>query len=453
MGNPNTLYFGDCLDIMQRDIDSESVDLIYLDPPFNSKKIYNQSMGGEQKMAFRDTWRWSQAVEDFHDVAKCRKLAPTMEGLRTILGEGTNLAYLSYMANRLRECRRVLKRTGSIYLHCDPTMNYLLRVVMNAVFGHQNFRNECVWNYYNKMHDHRKKMFASATDTLLFYVKDVESDFTFRQVQEKRKSPVKQLKRKKVKGKMVNARDENGNVIYRVRTHRVVDNVWRIPCMQPASKDWRHYDTQKHPRLLQRVIEASSKAGDIVLDPFCGCGTSIISAQQMSRQWIEIDICLEACQTVEDWFTERFHGLWAKVNFVGRPKTLTHAEKLASIDPFRFETWAAALTPYMEPNRIQRRDKGIDGEGRYPLAKGRFADMVAQVKGGKTQPRDIQAFDSARRQVRADMGVFTCFERRVTQGILDTAASMGRFLDVPRVQIYTPEDYFEGRQPRMPLAA
>ncbi len=130
----STLYFGDCLDVIREHMPDESVDLIYLDPPFNSKRIYNASMGGAQWIAFKDTWQWYEAVDDFHELAGDVSMAPTMEGLRMILGEGSSLAYLSYMANRLRECRRVLKPTGSIYLHCDPTMSHYLKVLLDSIF-------------------------------------------------------------------------------------------------------------------------------------------------------------------------------------------------------------------------------------------------------------------------------------------------------------------------------
>ena len=132
---PNRLYFGDCLDVMREDVADESVDLIYLDPPFNSKRLYNAFIGGAQWVAFDDTWRWSEAIDDFHEVASQPSLARTMEGLRLMLGEGSNLAYLSYMANRLVECHRVLKPTGSIYLHCDPTFSHYLKVAMDGIFG------------------------------------------------------------------------------------------------------------------------------------------------------------------------------------------------------------------------------------------------------------------------------------------------------------------------------
>ena len=170
----NRLYFGDCLDVMRESISDASVDLIYLDPPFNSKRLYNAFIGGAQWVAFDDTWRWYEAVEDFHDVAQQPVYSGLMEGLRSMLGEGPQLAYLSYMANRLLECRRVLKPTGSIYLHCDPTMSHYLKAVMDGLYGKANFRNEIVWSYqrwtgathhFQRMHDNIL-MFAQSKDAL-----------------------------------------------------------------------------------------------------------------------------------------------------------------------------------------------------------------------------------------------------------------------------------------------
>jgi site-specific DNA-methyltransferase (adenine-specific) len=138
--DPNRLYFGDCLDVMRESIASESVDLIYLDPPFNSKRLYNAYIGGAQWVAFDDTWRWYEAEVDFHEVARQPKYRGVMEGLRLMLGEGPNLAYLSYMANRLVECRRALKTTGSIYLHCDPTFSHYLKAVMDGIWGGGEFQ-------------------------------------------------------------------------------------------------------------------------------------------------------------------------------------------------------------------------------------------------------------------------------------------------------------------------
>ena len=172
---PNRLYFGDCLDVMREDVPDRSVDLIYLDPPFNSKRLYNAYMGGAQWVAFDDTWRWHEAVDDFHEVAGIVEMAGTMEGLRQILGEGPNMAYLSYMANRMMECRRVLADSGSIYLHCDPTMSHYLKVVMDAIFGRKNFRNEIVWYYKNASRG--KRQLAKAHDIVFWY--SMSDDYQF----------------------------------------------------------------------------------------------------------------------------------------------------------------------------------------------------------------------------------------------------------------------------------
>ena len=155
---PNRLYFGDCLEIMQEYVPDESVDFIYLDPPFNSKRIYNAFIGGAQYVAFEDMWRWHEAVDDFHAVASDIRLGKQMEGMRLLLGEGGNLAYLSYMANRLRECHRILKRSGSIYLHCSPTMSHYLKAIMDMIFGERNFRTEIIWKR-TSAHNDTKKLF------------------------------------------------------------------------------------------------------------------------------------------------------------------------------------------------------------------------------------------------------------------------------------------------------
>ena len=167
MPDPNRLYFGDCLDVMREDVADESVDLIYLDPPFNSKRLYNAFIGGAQWVAFDDTWRWHEAIDDFHDVAADVDLADTIEGLKRILGEGTQLAYLSYMANRLRECHRVLQPSGSIYLHCDPTMSHYLKIVMDGLFGDVNFQNEIIWRRATTKKENfgqNSKFFGPSTD-------------------------------------------------------------------------------------------------------------------------------------------------------------------------------------------------------------------------------------------------------------------------------------------------
>ena len=445
----NRLYFGDCLDVMREDIPDETVDLIYLDPPFNSKRLYNAFIGGAQWVAFNDTWRWHEAVDDFHQLAGDVSLAPTMEGLRQILGEGANLAYLSYMANRLRECRRVLKPTGSIYLHCDPTMSHYLKVIMDGIFGSDGLLNEIVWHY--RKWSTGKYTFQRNHDILLFYGRSQSRERTFNQLYMPRTASTQ---KRFGSSKIVSGFDSQGNRVPSTTEGESEgvrqDDVWDIGRVPPIQQI---YPTQKPLGLLERVITASSKIGDTILDPFCGCGTSVHAAQSLQRHWIGVDICVNACKVIEERLRSHFDTLWDDVEFIGMPKTRDDAKTLADLDKFRFERWAASLVDGMEANNKQRGDGGIDGRGRLPIRKGHFIDIVSQVKGGGTGPGDVQAFNGARQQAGADLGVFTCFEDRVTTRMRDAAASAGRFMDAPIVQIYTVEDFFEGRKPDMPKAA
>ena len=232
----------------------------------------------------------------------------------------------------------------------------------------------------------------------------------------------------------------------------IFDDVYGLQTMGGKSGERLGYPTQKPLALLERVITASSNEGDIVLDPFCGCGTAVHAAQNLDRRWIGIDICVNACKVIEKRMRSHFDTLWSKVEFIGMPKTRDDARFMAESDPFRFERWAASLVDGMEANKKQRGDGGIDGWGRLPIKKGQFIDVVSQVKGGKTNPGHIQAFNGARQQAGADLGIFTCFDDKVTDGMRNTAANAGRFMQTPVIQIYTIEDYFEGRRPAMPVA-
>ena len=494
MTTPNRLYFGDCLDVMREDIPDESVDLIYLDPPFNSKRLYNAFMGGAQWVAFDDTWRWHEAVDDFHDVAAQTRLAPMIEGLRMMLGEGSQLAYLSYMANRLVECHRVLKPTGSIYLHCDTTMSHYLKAVMDGVWGNRNFRNEVTWTRSVPHNDAHR--FGRSKDTIFLYGRSPQANF-IPQYRPLKESSVKAHFRKdengryrqlvslvapgrrgplyEFKGFERNWRYTRENMADLESDGRIWSETGKLPRkivfldeskgalvqdhwddikpINAVAKERLGYPTQKPVALLERIIKASSNEGDLVLDPFCGCGTAVHAAQNLGRHWIGIDICVNACKVIEQRLRGHFDSIWSDVEFVGFPKTVDDAKTLAEYDKFRFERWAVALVDGMEPNQRQRGDKGIDGRGRLAIRKGRFIDLVSQAKGGSTGPGDVQAFNGARQQAGADLGIFTCFNERVTYGMRDAAANAGRFMKVPAVQIYTVEDYFEGRVPVLPKAA
>ena len=469
MDIPNRLYFGDCLEVMRESIADDSVDLIYLDPPFNSKRLYNAYIGGAQWVAFDDTWRWYEAVGDFHEVAQQPKYRGLMEGLRLMLGEGPNLAYLSYMANRLLECRRVLKPTGSIYLHCDPTFSHYLKAVLDGLFGSRQFQNEVVWcyediggrppQYFKRKHDvilyyrkgtpwvfnvQRKGLSASTVRRYSKYF-DSNGQITYRNLQESNPGVFRKLK---------GIPDDLDSVWIDINRGSPLNDWWvDLSAIRRGFGESVGYPTQKPIALLERIIKASSNEGDTVLDPFCGCGTAIHAAQNLDRRWIGIDICVNACKIIEERIKGHFDSLWSDVEFIGLPKTRDDAEFMASSDPFRFERWAASLVDGMEANKKQRGDNGIDGWGRISVKKGQFVDMVSQVKGGSTGPGHVQAFNGARQQAGADLGIFTCFGNRVTNGMRNAAVGAGLFMESPVVQIYTVEDYFEGRKPKLPVVA
>jgi|SRR5947209_2816269 len=333
----NHLYYGDNLQILREHIEDESVDLIYLDPPFKSNQDYNVlfteqdgTRAAAQVLAFEDTWEWNQAaVAAYESVVEAGgQVSLAMQAFRRLLGGNDMLAYLAMMAPRLIELRRVLRNTGSIYLHCDSTASHYLKLLMDAVFGLRNFRNEIFWHYYNKMHDRRKKLFPRATDTILFYVKDVDSDFTFHQLTEKLDEPVRRLARRKVGGRMVNVKDEEGHVVYYMRDERTIDNVWRIPTLQPASTERLGYPTQKPSALLQHIIEASSDEGDVVLDPFCGSGTTIYTAEKLRREWIGIDITHLAIRLIRHRLHKEYQG-GVSYEVISEAVTVYDAEELA----------------------------------------------------------------------------------------------------------------------------
>lgn len=248
------------------------IKLIYIDPPFDvgadfSMKVevggdeYEKKASVLEELAFRDTW-----------------------------GKGAD-SFLTMMYERLRLMRDLLADDGSLFLHCDWRVSPYVRQILDEVFGKENFRNELYWYYYNKMPDTRKGVFPRATDTIIWYVKDAKRNYCFHPLEEHRDKAVKQLQRVKVDGKMINARDADGNVLYTNRTERVVDNVWRLSMLQPADKTENlFYPTQKPETLLQRIIQASSNEGDIVADFFCGSGTTLAVAEKLGRKWIGSDL-------------------------------------------------------------------------------------------------------------------------------------------------------------------
>ena len=413
----NQLYYGDNLDVLRQNVQVESVDLIYLDPPFNSKRDYNllfKSPKGQQSEAqieaFEDTWHWNdQAEREFDELLHQANtdLAEIIKALRSFLGENDMMAYLTMMANRLLELHRVLKSTGSIYLHCDPTASHYLKVVLDGVFGKLNFRNEISWR-----RSHPKGLaitrFASNHDVIFAYAKDCERMAWNPIYAEYDAATVaKQYHLADANGRryqltsLLNPNHDRPNLTYEFKG---VVKVWRwtkkrmlaadanglivvpregkgIPRFKryldeqegiPVSDFWDDiemviggeslgYPTQKPLALLERIIKASSNEGSLILDPFCGCGTAIHAAQRLNRRWIGIDITCLAIGLIEKRMKNAF-GKDCPFEVHGTPKDLESARDLAARDKYQFQWWAVTLVD-AQPFQGKKKgaDTGIDG--------------------------------------------------------------------------------------------
>ncbi|GHT17629.1 restriction endonuclease subunit M [Planctomycetales bacterium] len=468
------LYYGDNLEVLQKHIGDETVDLCYIDPPFNSNRNYNQIYSNigtndiAQSQVFVDTWDWGSSAEEYLQniytaPQYSRQLAATIDGFEKILGKGSMLSYLVNMAVRIVEIWRVLKPTGSFYLHCDPTASHYLKIIIDSVFCPVggDFRNEIIWHYYNKMHDRRKKMFPRASDTILFYVKNADADFPFDQLKELRDEPVRQLARKKVNGIMKNARDENGKLIYRIKEDKTIDNVWTIPCLQPASAERLGYATQKPLSLLERIIKASSNEGDLVLDAFCGCGTTVDAAQSLNRRWIGIDITYFAITLIMQRLKNRYgKDIEEQITLSGIPKDIESARALAHKKDDRlrkeFEKWAI-LTYTNNKAKINDKkgsDKGIDGVAYIVGGTALFS-----VKSGNVSVKDIRDFRTVIEREKAEAGIFLTLQEP-TKPMLQEAAMFGHLPDPPglrlpkkiqKLQIITIQELMDGARMNLPL--
>ncbi len=285
----NFLYYGDNLDVMRRYVKDETIDLVYLDPPFNSNATYNVLFGhvdgtqaAAQIKAFEDTWHWDQtAAAVFQEmVTGGGDVAQALRAFQTLLGPSTMLAYLSMMAPRLVELRRVLKTTGTLYLHCDPTASHYLKLLLDSIFGPKNFRNEIVWCYAGG--GIPRKDFPRKHDVLLRYTKS--NDYYYQPIYRPYSEGTQQRGRTQIKGKYF----DQG-----LRVEGTPINDWWPDVKKitsPTDPEKLGYPTQKSEELLERVVTASCPEGGVVLDPFCGCGTTIAAAETLKRQWIGIDI-------------------------------------------------------------------------------------------------------------------------------------------------------------------
>ena len=355
----NQLYFGDNLDILREHIPSESVDLIYLDPPFNSKASYNVLFGeksGErsaaQITAFEDTWEWGlESERAFHEVViegkGPKRLGDLLQALRTFLGQNDMMAYLVMMAVRLVELHMTLKPTGSIYLHCDPTASHYLKLVMDAVFGIRNYRNEIVWHYNTG--GKGKKTFLRKHDIIFWYSKSNQYSFHRDAIALPRKVGTAHL-RYGVDGdgreyyEDFSPRKSGKQYRWYLDQYLTPMDVWvDLQAINPSANERLGYPTQKPETLLERIIKASSNEGDLVLDPFCGCGTTIAVAERLGRRWVGIDITYLAVNLMKRRLADTFKSELSPYQVIGDPKDLASAEALASENRHQFEWWAVDL--------------------------------------------------------------------------------------------------------------
>lgn len=288
-----TLFFGDNLNILQEKIPENTFDLIYLDPPFNSNRDYNVLFkegkvdSSAQIHSFEDTWEWTdETVRLFKDLTEHPnpQIAILINSLHEFLRDTPMMAYLVHMTARLIPLHRVLKPTGSLYLHCDPTASHYLKIILDVIFGKPNFRNEIIWFY--KTGGASKRHYARKHDTIFFYTKSDEYSFT---IQKEKSYMMHEYGFKKSEF----FKDERGQF-----TWVYMKDVWEIPAIGSADKERLGYPTQKPEELLNRIIECSTKEGDWVLDPFCGCGTTVAVSERLKRRWVGIDISMQAINVV-----------------------------------------------------------------------------------------------------------------------------------------------------------
>jgi site-specific DNA-methyltransferase (adenine-specific) len=515
----NTLFFGDNLKILREKFAPESVDLVYLDPPFNSQATYNilfrepsGEPSGAQIMAFGDCWRWGEEAEQtFQELfqAAPEPVVEVMKALRTFLKRSPMMAYLTMMAPRLVELRRVLKPTGSLYLHCDPTASHYLRIVLDAVFGPEKLLGEIIWRRTTARASSRR--WPRLHDVLLSYAKN-PARVCFHGITSQRDPGWVARKYRYEDGRgrymladLTGAGTRNGpsgqpwrgidparigagrhwrfgpetlerldseGLIYWPPKGRypmlhhylsetggtAIGDLWMdIPVIGRTARERLGYPTQKPEALLERIIQASSNEGDLVLDPFCGCGTAIAAAEKLGRRWCGIDITHLAINLIK-WRMGNVFGLEPKRDYkvVGEPVDEAGARELFAQSRYQFQWWATALIgarPHQE--RRKGADSGIDGYLYFRDEKGPEKKALIQVKGGHVGVRDVREFGHVIRREEAPLGILLSLEQP-TVFMRKEALGMGSYRShfdgtlYPRLQLLTVGEVLLGTKPKLP---
>ena len=430
-GNPdgNLVIRGECVSacayLKDRGI---QVDLVYIDPPFASGADY------AKKVYIRRNPKVAEAIaqaEQELDIDELKAFEEKMYG-----DVWDKEKYLNWMYENLMAIKSVMSETASIYVHLDWHIGHYIKILLDEVFGEENFRNEISWYYYNKMPDMRKPVFTRSHDTIFFYAKNKDSDYIFNLQKEKREQSVKQLVRKKVDGKMINAKDENGNVMYQESTERIVDDVWRISMLQPADKSEPvGYATQKPEALLERIIKASSNEGMLVADFFGGSGVTAAVSSKLGRRFIHCDIGLNSIQTTRDRLKTdgaQFQVLEIKdgvqlyrnpVQTMDKIKTLIPGLKNEdSLDSF----WEGAITdsklgtiPVYVPNLMDSSSKLLDVVTMNRIIHQAIPDLDSSIKKVIVYYIDITSEEEIRKFIAQDDSTDVEIELRDLKAVLD----------------------------------
>jgi site-specific DNA-methyltransferase (adenine-specific) len=509
----NKLYYGDNLDVLRRYVKDETVDLVYLDPPFKSQQDYNVifkekngAKSASQITAFEDTWEWdAESKSTYEDlVERGDDVSDVMRAFYTFLGGSDMMAYLSMMAPRVIELHRVLKHSGSIYLHCDPTASHYLKLLMDAVFGPEHFRNEITWKRTNTHSD--AKRWSPVSDTLLYYSKNNSPTWNppllphsdehiaskYRNEDELGRYTLSDMTSPKPRPNMMYewkgfpspplgwrysketmARlDVEGRIWYppdkskRPRLKRylkkmagvLMGNVWvDISPLNSQAQERLGYPTQKPEALLERIIRASSNEGDLIVDPFCGCGTAVAAAHKLNRRWIGIDITHLAIGLIKTRLHDAF-GPTVKDTYdvIGEPTDLPSARVLAKQDRFQFQAWALGLVDARRASSSRKgADHGIDGKLFFRDGREELRQIIMSVKSGGVQVGDVRDLVGTIDREKADIGVLITLEepsKHMTKEAVDAGFFKSPNFDgkVPRIQILTIEELLDGRRIEIP---
>lgn len=506
----NLLFYGDNLDVMRRHIAGESVDLVYLDPPFNSNQDYNVlfaekdgSQSAAQIQAFEDTWHWDQrAAYSYSEAVEAGgQIAQAMVAFRQLLGDSDMMAYLAMMAPRIVELHRVLKETGSVYVHCDTTASHYLKVLLDAVFEPKRFRNEIIWKRTSGHSDARR--YGRVHDAILYYAKGdsakwnqiyqpydqayVDQYYRYRDPNGRRFMS-DNLSASGLQGggydyewkgirrvwrcpeETMNSLEAQGRIFYTrngiPRRKRYLDEAKGLPIQDvwtdlEALRSWHNerlgYPTQKPEAILERIILASSDEGDVVLDPFCGCGTTISAAQRLNRRWIGIDITHLAVALIKHRLTDVF-GAEARFDVKGEPVTVDDATRLAVEDPYQFQWWALGLVGARPVEAKKGADRGIDGRLYFhdEGPKGKTKQVIFSVKAGKISVNFVRDLRGVIEREHAAIGVLISMQAP-TRPMRQEAAGAGFYDSAwgkhPRIQLLTIEELLNGARVDMPATA